>query len=182
MATKAKKVPAKKKAPTKAQLRVQICKDVLRQLDTKRIIANRGSYLESAGSRWEAQFYNDRDGKVRPPAKKCRVCAIGSVFVCALDRYNELKLSDSGYGKPDSDDMMRYLGRWFGDGQLRLMEQAFEGKNIRLGNQADPKPRAFFEKHGNPKATPWGYEEADSDKLMRAIMANVIANKGTFKP
>lgn len=152
--------------------RVQIARDVIAQLAAKRIIAAGGSYIRWAGFR-NQQAIGDMDAKVQPPPPNCKVCAIGAVFVCALDRHNELRLRDTNGSTPDDDNMLRYLARWFDEYQLRLMECAFEGSDV---SDALPDDDAYA-------AVEFGEQhEHDADALMRAIMNNVIANKGTFKP
>lgn len=174
------KTKAKAKRLTKAQIRVQIAKDVIRQLDANRIVADGGCYLDA--DEFEEQIDGAADvpdGRYLAAPKDCRACAIGSVFVCALDRFNELKLHkfvDDGGG---SDAMVRYLSPWFTRAQLRLMEIGFQEYNSDPGAVTDRAADAAYAWHEKRLGSDG---ECDYDAIMRALMKNVIRNNGTFKP
>ena len=186
---------------SKKQERIDICKDVLRQVYAKKYTPMHGTYFESQDHEFNDMLYGGWDPATgahklpNPEAiltvpKQCSVCALGSVFVSALDRNNTLKLSDKKY-LGNSTLMVEYLGEWFTPKQLRLMEMAFEGsdqsrgrmftsvkRGYRTTTPIGKKAVSFFYKYG--KDTRYG--DTRSERLMRAIMNNVIRNNGTFKP
>lgn len=130
--------------------RVAIARDVLKQLDEKRLIAHRGVYLRVPefkvinSSEWGYDSLSE--GMVRFPAqfressvkqalagKKCEVCALGALFAADVDRANGIKVNDlPGYDTNDPVVMRRYLTEksTFSDDQLRLIELAFEGRSF----------------------------------------------------
>ncbi len=175
--------------PTKEEMRVEIAQDVLKALKTKRINASHNGYmtaddekLADLASAWEEE---DLEALMKlsqeeySPPKACDVCAIGAVFVAAVDRHDALKLSEvyknSIDGDIGDDLMLPYLNKWFEDSQLRLMEYAFENE-FHGTNYDGPDDdvckaaEAFYEFYDEP-----------GDRVT-AIMNNIIENKGTFIP
>src|SRR5687767_4934603 len=117
---------------TPAQKRVAIAKDVLKHIRSKWLKPTHGEYFNVPGVR---SFYPDGQD-VRAIIKSfssCRVCAIGACFSAAVNRFDELRLGltcgDSNIIQSISgpDGMKNYLGQWFIDEQLYLIEEVFEG-------------------------------------------------------
>lgn len=167
----------KKELSKKAAERVAIAKDVISQIRAKRLIAMSGTYLSAADNNWLTQFgvYDEdmtdldeesKNQQVVPPTK-CNVCALGAVFVSALDRNDRLKVGDFA-PYPGQDDLHNYLKRWFTLNQLYLMEEAFEGysRPEYCGTDAE----FFGSRYDN-----------DEDRML-AIMRNIVKNDGTFVP
>lgn len=185
------------------QQKVEIAKDVLALLHTRKIQARNGKYLftyhvnfENAlisideGGEYEDALLIDRLRRLWKEAEEgyaqeCGVCAIGSLFVGALDTFNSLKLSDIEEDVPTDKHMIEYLLPWWDEYELRLMEFAFEGAwqgeddmmfdgedDGDRGEWKDEVTRAY-EIYQNYK----GGEEG-----MRAILNNIISNGGSFKP
>ena len=177
-----KKTNAEFEAMTPAQKRVQIAKDVIFQLDIGRIKG--GSVYFDAPK----PFFKEYDKCLQrsswdgyKPAEKpdvelqdlfskmpsCTVCGIGSVFVSAVDRLDQLKASDTdGLCK---EPMVAYLQeqKIFCSEQLDLIENAFEGYD----NYATVSEAGGF---------------AGSSLRLRTVMELIIAAKGvvnrkTFK-
>lgn len=144
---------------TKAEQRVVIAKDLIARLKAKKFTALSGTYLMAQ------DVLDDEDGnaQVRDVLKgqECRGCQIGGMFLCAIDRYDRLKVRDVGdSGIEDNDGAFRkYLSRWFSADTLTEVEEAFEG----CGKFED-----------------W-FEENDNDEIrMVKIAQNIIRNKGKF--
>lgn len=131
--------------------RVTIARDVLAQLDARRLVASPGMYLEAFhpdGMKVHASDWSglEADTYVRDPdvqwvlrGKTCEVCAIGALFVAKVDRVDDLPFSRM-HGTLNSDEAMRdYLETDFPPLQLALLELAFEGAWIleQLG-ETDP--------------------------------------------
>jgi hypothetical protein len=206
MATKTTKKPTKKSTPakktkrlTKPQMRVVIAKDVLAALDAKKFKANTGDYLYLSSEKekeWaksalkldmDAQSYHIERYKLssdlpRVPIKapkECSVCAIGSVFVAAVDRFDKLTPRDAfdTIIQDDSATMIMYLSKWFSEDQLRLMEAVFEeSAGIGVFSIEEEKKLDDLLYELQKELPEWGKAEY----RMRWIMKNIIKNKGTF--
>jgi len=145
---------------TKEEARVLIAKDVLMQLDAKKIIATKGSYLEFTDSSWrEEDFLHEVMER-----NICQVCALGSLYYSRVQLANETKcdvvnkynefgiISNCGVITPD---LLQYFER----DALRDIEVYFEGW------------------YG---AVKFADENPDPEMRMRKIMQNIIDNNGTF--
>lgn len=133
--------------------RVAIARDVLNMLDSKKLRAARGVYLEvDEDSRQELC---DAD-TLPPPAmqlarvEKCDVCAIGSMFAGLVHRGVSLD-SEGCLDDYTRFDMVRALSPYFTRGELGLMEDYFED----------------------------GYSDTD-DKRLRKVLETIIDTKGEF--
>ena len=120
--------------------RKRICFDVQEQLKLQRIFAIQGDYLdlpktndeeEEIYDAYYRQYTNaiDKYATAYVTPKKCNVCAIGSLFVTSVDRYNKIMVSDTALAL-DGKEMLPHLSRWWNDEELRLMEVAFEGSIV----------------------------------------------------
>lgn len=142
---------------TAAEKRVAIAKDVLKQLKAKRLHARRRLYLKRPRSLrnelWINSPYRNRPLEdVLAKIPKCEACAIGSMFVCAVERFNELGTADVGT-YISSWNMRSYLRRFFNGETLGQIEAAFE-----------------TDENGDPADT------------LRRIMLNISRNGGKFIP
>lgn len=176
-----KKKPFEKMTPS--EKRVTIAQDVLDQLESKRLLASPGTwvaneefefYVSKGGAPVESLFCTQTGKK-----KKCNVCAMGALFVCAVERADELKVedlsntwvSDESTKKMkvnfEEEDVFEYMDRFFERDQLDAIETAFErGAG---GTFHSDLAEGFA-----------GYVE-DASERMRLIMENIVANNGTFK-
>jgi hypothetical protein len=183
-------------ALTPAKKRVAIAKDVITQLDAKRISANTGSYItseilqnlicneEEEQSDEEEIIYSLKSLKELLPTAQCTVCAKGALFVADVCIRNEVSFTnDESLNKINEDDFVSEKLNYFSRKQLDLIEVAYEGYSnnadntlIVDGSYIDEyhKAREFWE---NFRYT-W---QASNDRMI-AIMKNIIKNRGTFKP
>jgi hypothetical protein len=160
-------------AAEKAVERVVIAKDVIKQIAAGRLVARHNIYFqaEDVENTPSAQLCDLLRGKT------CIVCAKGAVFVAMLDRFNEITLLDSGgYISTLSEDdptgelsfgggsIKSYVCELFGSGMLNEIEYYFEGSSFTVN--AD----RFYGSYANAEERP------------SAIMRNIIANGGDFKP
>ncbi len=161
---------------TPAQKRVAIAYDVIAGLKAKRLVATPGIYVQLlAKSNMVTQRDIDKGVELQAKfakVKKCHVCALGGVFVAAVDRFNDIRCSDNlgmevlynaphlahanGYIEPTP--MFDYLTGLFSRKQLTDIESAFE-------DYADH---------------PWSSKLHVHADRMTAIMQNVIRNRGRF--
>lgn len=162
---------------TKNQQRVRIAKDVIQQLDSKKLIATQGTYFETKID--QSQINQQLNRLIEN--KTCKVCAIGSVFAATVKRANDCAANEMEsmfrlYDKYEADNrkIRKYLKKWFNADQLALMETAFEGQCITANSmllKADIRYKAyklFNDLKGN------------ADSILRTIMQNIIDNNGKF--
>lgn len=193
MATKAQKEKAKKVVAarnkqiakdnaafeklTPSEKRVAIAQEVIVQLATKRLIASPGTWLDFSFER------TDEDPELQSilkETKECHGCALGGMFMCAVEKANKLKVSELDCiddGGASQDDVFDYMSRFFTEEQLHLIEVCFEqgnGAGNVGGTQLD-QALAFFGENED------GYDpEVEAAVRMRLIMENIVANKGRF--
>lgn len=181
-----KKKTAKKTAAkpfeklTPAQKRVQIARDVLAQLAAKRFKATHLVWVSKDGNHGINldRVSNEKEVcDVTKKLKKCNVCAMGGLFVAAVERADALKIGDIDgtdchaetgreFRSFANDDLFGYLKRFFSMAQLEDIETAFEAGNGATDGTYEAK---FFLE---------GVEEPND--RMRLIMENIIANGGRF--
>ena len=163
---------AKFRKLTKAQKRVAIAKDVLLQLKARRINARTGQYLWAKGTPDPYGYYNTASTVLT--AQSCNACALGALFCGLLDN------TEDHPGHVVTVDIRNTLAPYFSSRQLGDIESAFEGgdgfggsRTAHLHFQAQAYADGYVGINFFPK---W---ENDEDRL-RAIMNNIIRNKGKF--
>lgn len=178
---------AKLSAPRK---RVAIARDVLTQLKSGRLNATSGVWLADTHS--DSLVYDAQDVKnkelqsILKDMKQCNGCALGGMFMCAVERANKIKVKNldefeedyvgdygmqcAGSDRVDiqGEDTMKYLSKWFDRGQLELIETAFE------------RGEGGYE--GGPDAAAFCNDVEEPAERMKLIMQNIIVNRGTFDP
>jgi hypothetical protein len=140
---------------TPAQMRVLIAKDVLEMLPLLHPV--QGTYLLLK----ESLRKDLRDAKTNMKfvASNCKVCALGACFLGWVHHFNTLSILDLNC--TDHEQMIRLMSDVFDAGQLEMIEAAFEGFD-RLASYVTRYP--------------------DLHDRLRAIMENIVVNKGTFVP
>lgn len=167
-----------------ARKRVAIARDALAQLGA-RLRASQGVYVKTevlADANREGKF-NTQLQKLFKKVEECTVSAKGALFVCQLDRTNRLKLSEVKIYTHASDqlqggDVTNYLERLFTPRQLELIESAFECRDMRDDDSEEDDEIWVAVEFGELFV-----DEFNDDELrLRAILENIVANRGTFKP
>lgn len=166
----------------KAEKIILIAKDVIKQLNTKKLIANAGSYVNIYN---QGLKKDDDIQKNYSKVKECRVCALGACMMSATKFGNILKVKDVGIGTEelDNDNTRKLFNSIFSPKQLLLIETAFESHNLgtryatdilddtlELTDSEIDKCNAFYDSYCY-----------DKDRLI-AIMENIIRNEGIFRP
>lgn len=177
---------------TPAQQRVKIAWDTIAQLNLQAIQPTTGVYVsrydsrvlnkiqEEAGA--ESGYGYDakklQQGLIGNKLDDCKVCALGGLFLSAIRVGNEYE-GTVAVGS-DPDNVYPHLEKYFTVKQLVLIEYAFESDSVcrrmddvaRFRNNMTDEERDVMVgfKNRNPKS---------SDRL-RAIMNNIIHNKGEF--
>jgi hypothetical protein len=174
-----------KKKLTKTEMRVAIAKDVIAQIKAKKYNPTQGTWVDDENQSYEQWLYdNARDCKVdvrdyTNNIKKCNVCALGSLFVSAVNKYNNVygtywSLSSGEVFNTNETRNYNPLLRYFTIKQIRLIEYTFEGGMGAVCFDDDHpmvnKAYAFYSRYPDSK-----------DRLL-AIMKNIVKNNGTFKP
>lgn len=166
---------------TPAEKRVQIARDVLAQLALKRLVPTPGVWLagppdEKNGEDSSALFSKEQALKnpelksILNKTKECTGCALGGMFMCAVERADKLKLEELSYDAKEEGaifegDIFPYMEKFFNKEQLNKIESAFEQGG---GSCSDYE------------ASEWAGAIEDPGTRMRLIMENIILNKGTF--
>jgi hypothetical protein len=171
-----------KKRKTKADMRVEIAKDVLKQLGEGRIEATDTKYcrlsapvFEMAGTdRGHSELRSLITNYEKKSPVTCEACAIGSLFMSAVMRHNDCTIKNATWSSLASGVLRDYLSKWFSKSQMWLIESAFQGS---------PYGTVDHESDLYERCAKIHYKyEYDTDKRLAAIMRNIIRNGGTFKP
>lgn len=168
-----------------AEQRVEIARDVLKQIRCKKLVAERGSWVylcDQYAVVTASEIQNHVPLKqCLAKAPVCHVCAIGSLFVGVVNRDETFLAQDLSLlqldtirsrSSPEFRQFFLILNRYFDFEQLQQMEAMFELRKamFELGN------RTYV-----ASAVRYGFAYADSEDRLCAIMKNIIRNKGEFK-
>jgi hypothetical protein len=173
--------------------RVTIARDVLAQLAAQRFNPITGRYFiaDSLSSlSWQDDLQNTQLQKQLKTVEKCDVCALGSMFVCGVQRANSLTIGESmidGDGEIGGTVAYEYLERFFEKRQLQLIESAFEQRNMDesspwLGESAPEDWQEDYESEDIKEAIAFAKRIPDSRERLRLIMENIVVNRGHFNP
>lgn len=199
------------KAASPAQKRVLIAKDVIAQIKAKKLKPAHGTFVTfdkvaglnmtptdpySEPTREDVSYHLGADKDARElylenKIQRCSCCALGSLFVsCTL--YNDNTTADefTFAGEEISDwltsggkaeRMSNGLDKFFSIQQLQLIEQTFETDNgVVQSHDEDEFGKAYPKFSKASEAFCNKYTTAESRLI--AIMKNIVANDGTFKP
>lgn len=168
---------------SKKAKRIAIAKDVLKHIKAGALIPTSGWYFKSSEVRdvqREIPFTETRELQELLQGKTCQVCAKGALFISDILKNDDFQVGT--YTDIDEGGIMcDRLEGIFERGQLDLIECAFEGGTVTdaTGILSDDngntpladKAEKFHDKNND-----------DSEKILTAIMKNIIKNDGTFKP
>lgn len=197
-------------AMTPSQKRGQIAQDVLDQLRTKRLVAKNGVWLDTEDFLTADVVKKDVELQdLLKKQKSCDACAIGGMFMCAVERADKLKTSEllcgmtsetlpAEYVEEESNevpkpgvhmfDAFSYLEKFFSMAQLRLVELAFENgsggveRDSESYNEDDEAAASTFFEYTHDDEDCLDLVLNDSNLRMQLIMQNIIAHKGRFNP
>lgn len=151
---------------TKAQKRVAIAKDALKQLKAKRYNLTYDDYAKSG--------VPINQSSLKQPNIMCECCQAGAATLSAVRLGNKW---NDGSRFMDGGDVLKVLGRYFSQRQILSIEAAFMiTKFPVMADYTDLSETPFT------KACDFGAREFDMKTRFRAIFQNIIDNKGTFKP
>lgn len=169
---------------TAAKKRVLIAKDVLEQLEAGKIRATSGYFLRIQSfsdhvSNYDAVKKESLQATyLRGDIEQCDACADGALMLsCTL--FNNKYTTDAGFYMLDvwinsKKSMKNKLNVIFSRSQLRLIENAFE-RGVGAFQKFRETPKA-------KKAIQFGRSFSTSGNRLKAIMKNIVKNRGTFVP
>ncbi len=186
VAQKIKKDNVKFDSMTDAQKRVQICKDVIKWLDSGKLKAQSGIYcsINKGLSKVKA---ND---ELRPlilegSIPQCNVCAKGAMFMSCVLKDNHLNKSEYvkvfKNGRNTQSTISERLPE-FTQKQLDLIESYFEGALLGLCEESQD----YLDRTENPfdldlELLGEFKDNFTADERLRLIMRNIISNNGSFR-
>lgn len=167
-----------------AQKRVEIAKDVIKQIKEEQFKISCGVWCERETPKELPNLDNGFDQmmmlygiQIEPP--KCTVCAIGAAYVSSIRLFNKGAVHESA----EKNNAKGQLDEFFDIEQQTLIENAFEkgdgGYQSEAGELSNDNPS--FEVKLD-RAIAFGRKHKKAQDRAIAIFANIIRNKGEFKP
>ena len=159
----------------RARQRVAIAKDALAWEKAGALQIGQNKYLVSAktGDMFHIPM-EDQDKQARDLVLgKCQVCALGGLLVAKAVRYNAV----TGYDIACAST--KRLMDHFDAGQINQIEAAFEGRSY-SGLNGTRQDYSWVDSEIYNES--WKNKYPDASKRFRAIMKNIIRNKGLFCP
>lgn len=167
---------------SKTQQRISVAKDVLAQIKAETIRAKPGTYLSTKDlTKVDVENGDAQLSALLPRIESCDACALGSMFKCAVERGDKLKVSESDAAVAEyyggrvffwKTAPYEYLGKIFPAAQIHLIESCFE------------RSVDFWTEHSTDDVPVdvSVYGPRGDRKRLEMIMKNIIRNRGVFKP
>lgn len=180
----------------KENVRVQLAREVLSQLDSGRLIASgdyvQNSKLDNLSSDLKDFCISETDEALNLDARsffegeECKVCAKGALLIAAIDIFNSVTLKDFFNGpRPgvlsiDKDTKAKeWLSKFFDSDELALIEAVYE-KSTWISKDVEELYNKDKESVTDALTFCTYYESRDF--RLRKIMQNIIDNDGKFNP
>jgi hypothetical protein len=171
--------------------RVAVAKDVLKQLALGFYKASKGYYLvfKKVGKKKECSGKLDTlFSELKSEGASCAVCGIGSVFASMVNLGDNLTTKEAGLGFEigsgygiDDEIMRQKIKKVFSEQQRIMIECAFEKGNIGYKNEKDDYWIEDMPEYVDT-AIKFGKKYKSDINRLKAIMNNIISNKGEFIP
>lgn len=170
------KIPFKKLS--KPEQRVAIAKDALKRLETGQYVAQKGHWLSFLSDLYDLPA----NASLQPlilQGINCKVCALGGLLGSRIALANAATKGELSFINSFSDDkVFPKLRTYFTMEQLKQMEIAFElGRGSYDYWHWTKKKQQPYE-----AAVIFGKRHQDNTKRLKAILKNLIKNKGEFIP
>jgi hypothetical protein len=163
----------KKTRLSRAEQRVVIAKDAIKQLRAEIYHAEGGTYVEERFDKKlvKCTSASKLQGLLLKSKSLCSVCAKGALLLSTIRKFNTIT---PGEFNTILDGGINKLRPWTSN-QLGLIEAVFEGYYYRYGNDIEKLIRKWRAKYINEEG------ELDDSKLLLGIMENIVRNHGTFR-
>ena len=182
---------------TPAQKRVAIAKDVLLQMEVGFIKPTSGVWADFPKNLPEDKP-NTQLQSFLETQNSCKACGLGSLFVCAVKLFDNLKVGEVIENTKKDVDILdgemftdgvsfrtifSYLKKFFSKDQLKMIECAFEEDNGYFSHQHSSEAITLGGRYfNNINIMLENFDEELSTKMkLKLIMQNIIKNNGTFK-
>lgn len=160
------------------QMRLSVIDDVLEQLRNKKLKVRRGHYIQSINLDKiiiDAHAYGQVQPYVDVIQNNCHVCALGACLLSYVKKFNDTVFRELGMVNTGDcyirSRIVNKLESIFENRQLNLIESAFECRDI----------CELYDEYAE-YAVEFGKNYDDDDDRLEAIMLNMKANGGEFKP
>jgi hypothetical protein len=171
---------------TQRKKAVRVATDVLAQIKARgKFVVTPGTYAEISGvftsdpnDPWHSvKVADDLQTFLKKHAKpkSCHVCALGACFLANVEKTDNVPYLDSTHRR---DEITENLSKIFSEGQMGLIEAAFE-RSSDYGYKGDDNDNTYDLVEA---AVEFGERYDDPTKRLRAIMKNIIKNNGEFVP
>lgn len=186
------KMKVTKKSMTKVEKKVAIAKDVLKRLNKLRF--DGVGYCESKRPMKKLEGKGQLQKHLPIVEKSCYVCALGATFLSYIRLFNKVRVEDvaetffSYEGKMGicvpGRLMEERLETIFPHKTVVLIEAAYEGDtHIDSYYASDSNGVSFPKKQAEvDKAVSFGKKHRGKRNRIKAIMKNIVKNKGEFVP
>jgi len=154
---------------------IAIAKDVLEQLN-KMIVASGTTYYEPPYDQDYIEDCVSAQDHIDGLTKNCTVCALGACLLSYVRLYNDVKIWELRRGILST--LNNTVKKIFGMKQMQLIESAFEGQQPMISDFSEQE----LSDAEVDAAINFGERYVKSKSKLRAIMKNIIANGGVFKP
>ncbi len=174
---------------TPSQRRVLVAKDVIKQINDNKIIADTGNWVTNLPTNWIGSPSYNKDESLQcrmlgDPEFSCTACALGSIMVSLVGFKNQVKTTGAGsvlswqHLRRKSSDVIG-IQKLFSKKQLSMIEIAFERGS---GYFQKDKRKAPISAAEYNRCRAFGDETYGPHDRLIAIMKNIIKNKGEFVP
>ena len=167
---------------TKEEVIIELAKDVIQQIKKEKYIADHNWYRIETANQYDylsGSIYDESLQEIlKNKAKKCSVCAIGSLFISYVRNYNEINTRDIRNSSDQFNIIYNKLKQFFNIRQLQLIEFTYEGGEGRWDSY-QLEEEYDFSTEEIKIAFQFHRKYTDKDRLL-AIMRNIVRNKGIF--
>lgn len=159
--------------------KMRIVRDAIAQIKIGKIIPDQGTYFVLN----DIPDYKDLKKELTKTDNTCDACAKGALFAACVINVNKVKVDD---GTNSNYFQVRKLKKWFSEGELDLIETAFEGAVIYDSNnelytgEEDCWGNPAYTELGQ-RAIEFGENYDNTEDRLLAILENILKH-GTFKP
>lgn len=178
---------------------MEVANDVIASIEMKRFRVNVGTFVSFDKTAWdERKEKTDLWSELPALMQSCECCALGACILSFSRFQEEFKPTVVDF-EPDyeGDTRLRLItSNWtinriealFGMRMTQMVEVAFElGEGYWLDHKGEDDPEegevgCILDENTFAAAVAFGKQYPDNEHRMKAIMANILQNKGDFVP